>query len=282
MLSSYRKTVEKRFILPVSVFVALNIFSPPSWGAYPIPVGTKATYESKDTDQHVLNNRDGTKDLIFPVWIGPEATGSIRDIIVPPGGYIKMDSKKTKGGGWELTGIVGDPVGQFSGLITSGTGTFEIQTEGIPGLSPYSVVTIDLNGPGPLTMGLSLPGDQLVGPDGSSTYITYSTSWCSYDKIGEIMESGAVLDVSLGCFDLNSKGRPTMFNYSFDQVSQLVEGTFAIQEDYIVNGFIINGTVTKEFKSQLPVPAPLPILGFAAMYRFSRKLRQKIKETSLS
>jgi hypothetical protein len=31
-----------------------------------------------------------------------------------------------------------------------------------------------------------------------------------------------------------------------------------------------------------PVPAPLPILGFAAMYRFSRKLRQKIKETSLS
>ncbi len=32
----------------------------------------------------------------------------------------------------------------------------------------------------------------------------------------------------------------------------------------------------------IPVPAPLPILGLAAMYRFSRKLRQKIKETSLS
>jgi hypothetical protein len=104
--------------------------------------------------------------------------------------------------------------------------------------------------------GITLPGNQLTGPDGSSTFISYKTTWFSSDPIGMFNDGTTDFDVSLGLFNLDSAGRPSSFSYSLN--SDLSgHADFTIAENFVsgVAGDIIPGMVTKSMDF-VPVPGP--------------------------
>ena len=230
-----------------------------------LDVGNEVDFISDDDDRLTLDNRMGTGDLLYPIWVGPEEGGMVSNIKVPPGGFVEKLSRKVKGGRWKLSAIEGDPIGIFEGPITQGSGIFEINTEGIPELFSFSAIEINfVEGFG--RIGATLPGNQLEGPDGNDTFIEYTTSWCSFDPIGErIDNNGITQPISLGCFNLDSSGRPSEFFYDFDASTATASGTFTIQEDLVRGEITLPGTVTKNFTLQISVPEPTSTLSLFAL-----------------
>lgn len=249
-----------------------------------LSVGTKVDFISHDRDRLTLDNRMGSGNLFYPIWVGPEKGGMVSNIVVPPGAFVEKLSTKQKSGQWQLEAVVGDPIGIFEGSITSGSGIFEITTEGIPELFSSSVIKISfVEGFG--TIGVTLPGNQLEGLDGNDTFIEYTTSWCSFEPIGEIIDNdGITQPISLGCFQLNSSGRPSEFFYDFDPSTATASGTFTIQEDFVSGGITLPGTVTKNLSLQISVPEPTSALSLFAfgILGVASTLNRKLKPSKSS
>lgn len=271
--------LSKQVSLAATLGILVTIPSPALASFLGLDIGSEVEFLSDDDDRLTLDNRKGTGVLLYPIWVGPEQGGMVANIQVPPGGFVQKLSSKKKGGRWELTGIDGDPVGIFEGPISSGSGVFEITTEGIPELFNFSVIEISfIEGFG--RIGATLPGNQLEGPDGNDTFIEYTTSWCSFDPIGErIDNNGIAQPISLGCFNLDSSGRPSEFFYNLDVSTGTASGTFTIQEDFVSGGITLPGTVTKNFTLQVQVPEPTSTFGLLALGTLgaASTLKRKLK-----
>ncbi|MEP6886877.1 MAG: PEP-CTERM sorting domain-containing protein [Nitrospirales bacterium] len=173
--------------------------------AFPIPIGVSANFDSHDMSHLMLvGPSPGEPPLQFPTPNGP--------IIVPSGASVTMDDVKNKNGNGSIKAITGDPLAVFGGPITGGSGTITVTSSGVAELFPSSTIHLNFIS-GSLETGITLPGNQLVGPDGNDTFMNYTTSWSSFDPIGRFSNGSPVV---LGQFTLNSVGRPSSFSYSLN------------------------------------------------------------------
>ena len=275
--------LSKQLSFAATLGILVTMPSPAFANFLGLDIGSEVEFVSHDNDRLTLDNREGTGNLLYPIWVGPEEGGMVSNIQVPPGGFLQKLSTKDKYGRWKLTAIDGDPVGIFEGPIDRGSGKFEITTEGIPELFNSSSIEISfVKGFG--KVGVTLPGNQLEGPDGNNTVMEYTTSWCSFDPIGEMIDNNGIAQpISLGCFNLDSSGRPSEFFYDLDVSTGIASGTFTIQENFVSRGIILPGTVTKDFTiQQVPEPQPLTILGSVAALGFGAYAERKRKPSKSS
>jgi len=259
-----------KVILAFCSFLTL-VLAPGILYAIPISFPFHLLWTSEDSSKISI-----TGPAVIPLEIITGSGRSNKDIIIGPGGSLTLTDKKNKNGDLEITGIVGSSFATYSGNILGGGGTIELAAVGIPELFQSSIINLTFIS-GTLSTGITFPGDQLSGPEGSNTFIEYTSHWFSLDPVGETSSGQPIV---LGDFWLNSTGRPSDFTYSFDQTLGVGSSTFTIGESFIPDtSYIFDGTVTKNMNLHaVPEPCNLAFLsvGIAVLYlqRFRKTLRQ--------
>jgi len=162
-------------------------------------------------------------------------------------------------GGVKLFQVTGDPLAEFSGDL-SGVGALKIDGAGSNLLFLSTTINMNLLS-GTIDYGMSLAGDQLVGPDGNDTYFRFTTHWLSVDPIGSIVQDGVTYDLALGEFDIVTEGRPLNFFTTFD--GDDVAGDVTVTQSLILDGATFAGSSTETFICDCAVPEPASY-GFAA------------------
>ncbi len=259
----------------LGIATVLGSFQPEFASAFPVPIGATATIKSKDTSSTLINGpAAGQPPLTVHFYKTENGDVTQFDLSVPSGASISLKDTKHKDGSLTVNTIMGDPLALLSGPITGGYGSIDITTFGVPYLFDTSYVSLTFLS-GSMNAAITLPGDQLSGPDGDATYIDYTTTWTCYTPIGHFAENGHEYDIVLGEFTLNSIGRPSSFSYDLnpDLTGQI---HFTQGEAYgFADGQSFAGTVTKDidFVVITPEPATIVLLGLGGLAMMRRRRR---------
>jgi hypothetical protein len=232
--------------------------------AFPIPLGAGFQWFSED---------NSNVNILGPATIKTKKrnirTGEISDheIIVRPGGSLIITDTKMKRGRGSVKTVTGDPLAELEGIIDFGSGTFTLQSTDIDNL--FSNATVDLTFvSGDFNAAVTLPGNQLVGPDGNDTYISWNSSWFSLDPIGELSDGIDNYNIFLGAFELNGISepapgiRPSNFSYNFVSANTGLMN-FTVLDQLVIGETNYFGTVTKSLKFTVPEPSCLSYVAFS-------------------
>jgi hypothetical protein len=271
-LTSIRKDNHTMFSFPkirllLALFLTVTLLGMPELSmAFPIPVNAEISWESKD--ESLISIKGPYK---YKAKKKNKKTGEISEleIDIGPGGTFTLKDKKTKGGKIKPIGIDGDPLAYIEGNILSGSGTYELVSSGIPEL--FSSTTIDLSFiTGTVEMAVTLPGDQLTGPDGNDTFISWESTWSSLYPIGTFNDGTDDFDIILGEFNLDSVGHPLKFWYDLNPD---LTGTMTFTVGQMLDtglGQPLFGVVTKEL-TFTPEPSTVLLLGLGGLALVRRR-----------
>jgi hypothetical protein len=270
--------------------VTVTVFAAPA-SAFTIPeldekiqVGSQFFYNRTTYDSEIdvipggnykLVLKDATTGDIVTSIEGTNNTGETKTV---------KDKLKIAKSGTKVTvdAVVGDPVVTLSGSLEPNDLVLTYDFTGLNGLVPgITFKSIDLTFSGNYSLDVNIPSDPLSGPSFISRF--------DYLFEGFSSEPFAIQDSSgyvsfLGDFQIKSVGSPITSSFVFTSFDPL-QGNWAVkmQEDLLTSAISLNGKSDgiREFIDKggtvEEVPGPLPILGAAAAFGYSRKLRKSIK-----